>query len=374
MSEPGGNASNKSRSLLRLFLNRRVAMFIVPIVLVLVGGYFWLLAGRYASTDNAYVQQDMVSIVAEVSGRITDVAVGENDHVKAGDLLFRIDPQAYQIALEQAEAGVSAARLQVEQMRSTYHQAEAELAQAKDDLDYKQKVFDRYQKLVASGTSSRAQFDQADNDLRAAKQTYARDQEAVEGAKAALTGNPDIATDDHPLVKQALAERDKAALDLTHAEVRAPADGVVSQTDRLKEGQYVGVGTAVVALVESGRSWIEANFKETDLTHMQPGQKVTISVDAYPDLKLTGTVASIGAGTGSEFSLLPAQNATGNWVKVVQRVPVRIELDQPTANLPLRTGLSTSVEVDTGYMRPTLALLFGAGAAARPIPEALAKP
>ena len=259
----------------------------------------------------------------------------ENQNVQAGDLLFRIDPEAYQIAYEQAEAGVASARLQVEQMRSAYRKAEAELSQARDDLDYKQKVFDRYQKLVQTGTSSHAQFDEAENDLRAARQTLVQDEQAAEGAKAALTGNPEIATDDHPLVRQAIALRDKAALDLKHAEVRAPAAGIVSQTDRLKEGQYLSVGTAVVAIVESGRSWIEANFKETDLTHMAPGQEATVSIDAYPGLELTGKVASIGAGTGSEFSLLPAQNATGNWVKVVQRVPVRIELDQPTAELPL---------------------------------------
>jgi membrane fusion protein, multidrug efflux system len=349
-------------------------MFVVPALIVVVGGYFWLTAGRYASTDNAYVQQDMVSIVAEVAGRITDVAVSENQRVAAGDLLFRIDPEAYQIAYEQAQAGVASARLQVEQMRSTYHQAEAELSQARDDLDYKQKVFDRYQKLVQSGTSSRAQFDEAENDLRAAKQSLARSEQAVEGAKAALTGNPDIATDQHPLVLQAIALRDKAALDLKHAEVRAPAAGIVSQTDRLKEGQYLSVGTAVVAVMESGRSWIEANFKETDLTHMATGQKATVSIDAYPDLALTGRVASIGAGTGSEFSLLPAQNATGNWVKVVQRVPVRIELDQTTTDLPLRAGLSVSVKVDTGYRRPALAFLFGAGDAVHPIPEAMARP
>ncbi len=374
MSESVEPETRRGSGGMRRFLNRRTAMFVVPAVLVVVGGYFWLMAGRYAGTDNAYVQQDMVSIVAEVAGRITDVAVMENEPVEAGDLLFRIDPEAYQIAYEQAQAGIAAARLQVEQMRSAYRQAEAELKQARDDLDYKQKVFDRYQKLVQSGTSSRAQFDEAENDLRAAKQTLARDEQALEGARAALGGDPDIDTDKHPLVLQAIALRDKAALDLKHAEVRAPADGIVSQTDRLKEGQYVSVGTSVVAVMESGRSWIEANFKETDLTHMAPGQEATISIDAYPGLALTGKVASIGAGTGSEFSLLPAQNATGNWVKVVQRVPVRIELDQSTSDLPLKAGLSASVEVDTGYRRPALAFIFGAGDAVHPIPEAMAEP
>jgi membrane fusion protein (multidrug efflux system) len=349
-------------------------MFAVPVLIAVVGGYLWLFAGRYASTDNAYVQQDMVSIVAEVSGRITGVAVAENEPVKAGDLLFRIDPEAYRIALDQAEAGVAAARLQVEQMRSAYRQAEAELGEARENLEYRQKVFDRYQALVKSGTSSHAQFDQAQNDLQAARQTFSKDEQAVAGALAALTGNPDIATDEHPLVRQAIAQREKAALDLQHADVRAPAAGIVSQTDRLKEGQYVSTGTSVVAIVENGHSWIEANFKETDLTHLQAGQEATVSVDAYPGLSLTGKVASIGAGTGSEFSLLPAQNATGNWVKVVQRVPVRIELDQSTGDLPLRTGLSVSVEVDTHYRRPALAFLSGAGGAMQPIRGALAQP
>ena len=200
-----------------------------------------------------------------------------------------------------------------------------------------------------------------------------RAEQALAGTRAALTGDPDIPTDRHPLVLQAIAQQEKAALDLQHAELRAPAAGIVSQTDRLQQGQFMPVGSTVLAIVESDDSWIEANFKETDLSHMKAGQPVTISLDAYPGEALTGEVASIGAGTGSEFSLLPAQNATGNWVKVVQRVPVRIRVDQPEDGMPLRAGLSASVEVDTGYRRPALLALMGAGGTMNPVAGAQAR-
>jgi membrane fusion protein, multidrug efflux system len=325
---------------------RFVVMAVVPGLLLAVGGYFWLTGGRYASTDNAYVQQDKVTITADVSGRIVEVAARENDAVAAGQLLFQINPEPYRIALAGAEAGLASARLQVEQLRAAYEQAMAEEAAAADDVDFKQKSFERQQGLLKKGVASQASFDTAENDLHTAQQDLSQAKQRTEAALAALGGDAAIKTDDHPLVLAAIAKRDQSQLDLADTAVKAPSAGVVAQSDRLQVGQYVTAATPVLALVETGHSWVEANFKETDLTRMKVGEPTTITIDAYPDHSFTGEVSSIGAGTGAEFSLLPAQNATGNWVKVVQRVPVRISFSDPDHQVPLRSGLSASVSVD----------------------------
>ena len=326
---------------------RRFAiMAIVPALLLAVGAYFWLTGGRYASTDNAYVQQDRVTITADVSGRIIEVDARENDKVAVGDALFRIDPEPYRIALAGAEAALATARLQVEQLRAAYEQAIAEETASRDDVAFRQKSFDRQQGLLGKGVASQANFDSAENDLHAAQQALSQATQRREAALAALGGDASIETDRHPMVLAALAQSDKARLDLANTDVKAPSAGVIAQSDRLQVGQYVTAATPVLALVATGHSWVEANFKETDLTRMQAGEPATITIDAYPDRTLTGTVESIGAGTGSEFSLLPPQNATGNWVKVVQRVPVRIGFTEPVDDMPLRSGLSASVSVD----------------------------
>ncbi|RWA69455.1 HlyD family secretion protein [Mesorhizobium sp. M1C.F.Ca.ET.193.01.1.1] len=330
---------------------RFLLMVALPLALLAGGAYVWVTGGRYQETENANLQQARISIASDAAGRIVQVGIADNQTVKAGDLLFVIDPEPYRIALAEADAAVAAARLNVEQLRAAYSQAMAQEKSAGSEVEYAQSQYDRAADLAQKGINAKSSLDEARNDLDKAKQQLAVAQQGIVSAKAALGGNPDIETDKHPTVMSALAARDKAAYDLAQTTVKAPADGVVYQASSFKVGQYVAVGTPLFALVETGDTWIDANFKETQLTNMKPGQKAEIVVDTYPGKTFEATVKAIGAGTGAEFSLLPAQNATGNWVKVTQRIPVRLELTDPDAKMALRTGMSATVTVDTGVAR-----------------------
>jgi membrane fusion protein (multidrug efflux system) len=330
---------------------RFLLMAALPLALVAGGGYVWVTGGRYQETENANLRQARVSIASEAAGRIVEVAVADNAAVKAGDVLFTVDPEPYQIALSQSDASLAAARLNIEQLRAAYSQAVAQERAAANEADYSRSEFERQSALVAKGIASKSALDVAQRDLSKAGEEQAAAEQGIASARAALGGDPRIETAKHPAVLQAMAARDKAAFDLAQTVVRAPADGIVSQASSFKVGQFVAAGTPLFSLVESGDTWVEANFKETQLTHMKLGQSAQIVLDTYPGTPLRATVDSIGAGTGAEFSLLPAQNATGNWVKVTQRIPVRLKVESADADVALRTGMSASVSVDTGASR-----------------------
>ena len=323
---------------------RPLLMFGVPLLLVALVGSWWALSGGTVSTDNAYVQQDKVSVASDVAGRIVEVAVKENQPVKAGDLLFRIDPEPYRIALAQADAAIASAQVQVGTLQASVVGTGADIQAARDQIASAQEDYNRQKALMDRGFTTRARYDQALHSVEQARATYQR---AVADAAEARSKLADGAAVPgvNPAIAAARAQRDKAALDLARTARRAPVDGVVSQADRLQVGQMMMSGLPAVTIVRSGGSWVEANFKETDLARMRVGQPAEIEFDAYPGLKLKGHVASIGAGTGSEFSVLPAQNANGNWVKVTQRVPVRIAIDEKSPR-QLIAGLSADVTVD----------------------------
>lgn len=330
---------------------RILLMLALPLALAAGGGWYWITGGRIQETENANLRQARVTISSETAGRIVNLRIADNMVVKEGDVLFAVDPEPYRIALAQADAALAQARLQVEQLRAAYDQAETQVRTAEGEVRYFTEQLDRQRELSGKGVATKAALDSAARDLLKAQDAKAAADDAILSARAALGGDPTIATDGHPAVMAALAAREKAAYQLSQTTVRAPAAGIVSQAASFKLGQFVTAGTSLFSLVETGDVWIEANFKETQLTHMKVGQKAEVTLDTYPDRPLTATIDSIGAGTGAEFSLLPAQNATGNWVKVTQRIPVRLKVSSEDAELLLRTGMSATVSVDTGVSR-----------------------
>ena len=318
---------------------------IVPMLIALGGVYLWLTSGRYISTDNAYVQQDAVSVSPDVSGRIVAVNVRENQRVKAGDVLFTIDPQPYRIALEQADAAIAQARVDTAVKATDTGSAQADIAAGQADLTLAQNNYSRQSALWKRGFTTRVALDAAQQQVAAARAKIASAQAAASKAREQLTsGSADTGVP--AAIQAAVARRDQAALNLQRTMVRAPHDGVISQTSRLQVGNITPSGVPALTLVQSDGARVEANFKETDLNNMKVGQPATVSFDAYPGLEVRGHVQSIGAGTGSSMSILPAQNATGNWVKVTQRVPVRVAIDG-TPPRAMISGLSADVKIDT---------------------------
>jgi membrane fusion protein (multidrug efflux system) len=338
---------------------RAVLLAVGPIVVLLGALLLYLGGGRYVSTDDAYVQAGKVTIATDVSGIVASVAVHESDKVEAGQVLFTLDEEPFKIALAGAEARLGETRNQLATLQATYRQKLAQVAQAKADVALYQTTFQRQQDLVKRGFAAQATFDQAKRDLDAARDRVAMAEHDASATLAQLGGDADAPIEDNPRFRAAQAQVDKAARDLRRTVVRAPMAGTVTNVEALQVGEYLPAAQPAFSLV-SNDVWIEANPKESDITWLRPGEPALATLDAYPGREWQATVRSLAPATGTEFAVLPAQNASGNWVKVVRRVPVRLELQVPADAPPLRTGMSASIDIDTGHRRSLAGLVAAA--------------
>ena len=323
-----------------------IGVLLIALLITLV---VYLTGGRFQSTDDATVQGARVSVSSSISGRVVNVAVRENQVVKTGQLLFQLDARPLQTAYDAAQANLNQARLQVSALKATYNQRQADLKQAQDNLAYLNGEAARQKALVAAGVATGAQSAQAASQAEQARSQVAAAQAQIANALAALGGDPNLPDDNHPTVRQAQAQLNTASLNQSYVNIYAPQDGVVTKVDQLQVGDYVTAASPVFSLV-STRFWVEAEFKENQLEWMRPGERATVKLDAYPHRTFDARVFAMSPGTGSSFSLLPPENATGNWVKVTQRVPVQIVFTHPM-DVPLAAGLSASVRVDTAMRR-----------------------
>ncbi len=324
---------------------RLALMLSLPILLIIGGVVYWQSLQGKVSTDNAYVHLDKVSVSAQVGGDIVEVRVKEDDLVKAGDLLFRIDPEPFQLQLAQADAAIAAAQASQASLAGASALSGAEISAAEESIAFARTNLSRQEALWKKGFTTKAAYDAAQHQVAQAQDQLEIARSKTREAAAKLSTGSQV-PGVYPQLAAARVQRANAELNLRRTEVRAPISGRISQADRLQIGQELITGLPVVTIVANEKGYVEANFKETDLADMQVGQPAEVKFDAWPGVKLKAHVASIGAGTGSEFSVLPAQNATGNWVKVTQRVPVRIVLDQAPPR-SLIAGLSTKVTVFT---------------------------
>jgi membrane fusion protein, multidrug efflux system len=330
----------------------RPVLMIGGIAVVILGtGYVWLTGGRMVSTDDSYVQAAEVNATTDISGIVSHVLVHEGETVKTGQILFRLGERHYQIALFGAKAKLAETALMLASMREDYQRMlkNADTAVAKVAED--QSDFGRYASLVRSGGVTRAEYDDAKFKLAADQADLAALQEEAKTQLAKLGNDANKPVDQYPDYQSAEADVAEAQRQLDHTVVRAPFDGVVTNVEQLQPGQYLTAASAAFGIVSTDDVWVTAQFKETQLTFMREGQTVTIAVDAYPGKKWTGVVQSIAPASGSQFSLLPAENSSGNWVKVVQRIPVRIRITGGPKDVPLAAGMSTEVSVDTGHQR-----------------------
>ena len=328
------------------FALRTVLLVVVPLAAAAIGVYLYAESGRYVTTENAYVKSNVVAISSDVSGRVEWVGVDDHALVRKGQILFRLDQQPFGIALDRAEAQLDLVRTQVENLRTDYHEAMARVAAEEERVKFLARQLSRQKQLKDLKLGSEQAYDVAAHDLSLAERQVRVLRQRVQRALQSLGGSPEMKVEEHARYLRARAERDQAAVAFADTSIEAPIDGIVSNM-KLQAGEYVEEGDAVFTVIEHGRIWIEANLKETQLTHVLEGQLASITVDAYPGVEWSATVDAIAPATGAEFSVLPPQNATGNWVKVVQRIPVLLDIEQPPGGNPLRAGMTVAVSIDT---------------------------
>ena len=316
-----------------------------PLVILATVAYFVITGGHYQTTDNAYVQIAKVPVAPSIGGRVTEIYVHENQFVRRGTVLFRIDPRDFVANEQAAEAAVADAGQRQQALRAAYLQALASVKMAEDTVSYSNTEANRQRQMVTAGVAAQNQLDSAVHAQQQARAQLAAMQQQAAQALANLGGNPKQPVTAAPSVMQAQANLERARLNMSYTTVVAPSDGIVTRVEQMPVGTYLNSSQTAFWLL-SGQPWVEANFKEDQLPHMKVGQPVKIKVDAFPQADLRGHVASFSPGTGQAFSALPAQNATGNWVKVVQRLPVRIDFDKPPPGMAARAGLSAKVTVD----------------------------
>ena len=331
-------------------------MLVVPVAVIAIAIAVYLSGGRYLSTENAYVKSDIVQIGTNLDGLVTRVHVAENQVVAKGDHLFSIDARLFEKQLAVASADVAAAVQHIVALRSRYQEGKSATIAAEERVRYLKSELERQRELLKKGLGTRAVLDAVEHDVRAAQRRLELQRQSNRTVLAELGGDPEMPTEQHPSYLRAVAEKELAMVKLSYTEVRAPVAGIVTNV-ALKTGEYVETGDLLLAIVDASSRWVEANLKEVDLEHLRIGQAATVVLDSMPNVKWRARVASIAPVTGAEFSILPPQNATGNWVKVVQRVPVRLELSDPSSLQRLRAGLTARVSIDTGQTRD-IAMLF----------------
>src|SRR6267378_2183059 len=338
---------------------RRPLMFaLLPVVLV-IGGYFYVTGGAVMSTDNAYVQADMVGLSTDVSGIVTEVLVHDNQKLAKGDVLFKLDDLQFRLALDRAEAQIGNTRNDLVALQASYRNMQAQVEQAQKDVDFNMVNFQRQEQLIANNFTPKATFDAARNTLQGSQQKLASLNQQLAGIAANLNGDPNAPIENHPKYKDAVAARDEAARQLAHTVVRAPFAGIVTNVPSLQPGQYLAAAAVAFNIVSTDHVWVQASPKETELTYVKPGQQATVEVDTYPGQQWTGTVDSISPASASSFSLLPAENTSGNWVKVVQRIPMRVSVASAPGKPQLRVGMSVELSVATGRERGFPTFLTG---------------